>query len=185
MSMGRLTAVLLAAVICCAALTACGSPSADSVSAQTGKAQENTVTYDTTVFTVCAPSGWCAAPAPDTLKEYDGKTNPDQVYVIKNGKSADDIMKYPYIWISYYQNAERFVSPESMYSDSRKTTVDINGTTWEGFTYTSSGYPGACITLREGESLWVAMFVLSHGEYNIDLNEQDVKTVLSSLKIKQ
>jgi hypothetical protein len=94
-------------------------------------------------------------------------------------------MKYPYIWISYYQDADKFVSAESMYSDSQKTTVDVNGTTWEGFTYTSSGYPGACIMLKDGESLWVAMFVLVHGEYSIDLNEQDVKTILSGLRIKQ
>ncbi len=184
MSMRKLAAVILSAVITCTVLTSCGS-SSDSSSALSAQSQVQPVLYDTGKFTVSAPDGWCAAPAPDTLKEYDGKTNPDQVYVIKNGKSADDVMKYPYIWISYYQDAEKFVSAESMYSDSQQTTVDVNGTTWEGFTYTSSGYPGACITLKEGGSLWVAMFVLEHGEYRIDLNEQDVKTVLSSLKTKQ
>lgn len=184
MSMRKLAAVILSAVITAALLTSCGKASQSST-AQSGASQSSPTAYDTGVFTVSAPQGWCAAPAPDTLKEYDGKTNPNQVYVIKNGKSADDVMKYPYIWISYYQDADKFVSAESMYSDSQKTTADVNGTTWEGFTYTSSGYPGACITLKEGGSLWVAMFVLEHGEYRIDLNEQDVKTVLSSLKTKQ
>lgn len=175
---------MISAALLCAPMSSCGSSSSKSDTSQTSQSQSEPKVFDTGTFTVSAPSSWCAAAAPDTLKEYDGKTNPYQVYVIKNGQSADDIMKYPYIWISYYTDASRYVSSETMYSDSQKTTVDVNGTTWEGFTYTSSGYPGACITLKDGEGLWVAMFVLEHGEYRIDLNDQDVKAVLSSLKTK-
>ena len=91
MSMCKLAAVILSAVITAASLTSCGKASQSST-AQSGASQSSPTAYDTGVFTVSAPQGWCAAPAPDTLKEYDGKTNPNQVYVIKNGKPLSGIL---------------------------------------------------------------------------------------------
>ncbi len=189
----KAAALLVSAVMSLAVLTACGDSSsgADSAAASSAssqavssKAEEKPKEYDTTVFTVSVPSGWTAAAVPDLLKQYDGVTNPDQVYVLKGGKTAEEIYRYPYVWICYYKDAGKYASARSMYDDTQDISVTTGARNWEGYTYNSSGYPGACLTCKEGESLWVCLFVLENGENKITLQDSDVSTLLSSLKAK-
>lgn len=191
MNKKKITAALLAAVIACPLLVSCSDSSSASEetslssAASSCKAEQQEPTgYDTTVFTVSVPDGWSAAAVSDTLKKYDGKTNPEQLYIIKDGKNADDIMKYPYIWVNYYKDASRYASAKSMYENTEDVNIETGGKKWEGYTYTSSGYPGCCLTCKEGDSLWVCLFVLKNGDNSISINDEDVETILSSLKAK-
>ena len=195
----KVTAAFLAALTGCCLLSSCGgssssqgeSSAADSskavtVSAVTSSTAEAKPTeYDTTVFTVSVAGGWSAQPVADTLKKYDGVTNPDQLYIIKGGKTADDIMKYPYIWVSYYKDANTYASSKGFYQDAEDLAqTQIGERTWEGYKYTSSGYPGTCLTCKEGAALWVCNFVLKNSSGEITIQDEDVKSILSSLKAK-
>ena len=201
MDLKKAAAFTSAAILGCTMLCACGSGSSSQTDAssavssdsstQSSSAEQSSAApaqpteYDTTVFTVSVPSGWTAAAVSDVLKKFDGVTNPEQVYVIKGGKTSDDIMRYPYIWASYYKDANTFTSSKGFYKDAEDLApTEIGGRTWEGYKYTSSGYPGACLTCKEGEAVWVCNFVLKNGENEITLQDEDVKTVLSSLKLK-
>lgn len=186
MNKKKITAALLAAVIACTLLVSCGSSSSDGTASSSdvssSTAELKTTKYDTTVFSVSVPEEWCAADVSDVLKKYDGKTNPEQLYIIKGGQTADDIMKFPYIWVNYYKDASRYASARSMYEKTEDITVEIGGEKWEGYTYTSSGYPGCCLTYKQGESLWACLFVLKNGDNSISVDDRDVQSILSSLK---
>lgn len=199
MKIRKITGFAASVTLSCALLTACGGSSssqsistaessskADNSSAvQSSIAEQKPVEYDTTVFTVSVPGGWKAAPVADMLKKYDGVTNPDQVYIIKGGNTAEDIMRYPYIWASYYKDASTYLSSKGFYQDAEDLApADIGGKTWEGYKYTSSGYPGACLTCKDGNAIWVCNFVLKNGANEITIQDEDVKTILSSLKVK-
>ena len=186
MNKKKITAALLAAVIACPLLVSCGSSSSDGTASSSdvssSTAELKTTKYDTTVFSVSVPEEWCAADVSDVLKKFDGKTNPEQLYIIKGGQTADDIMKFPYIWVNYYKDASRYASARSMYEKTEDITVEIGGEKWEGYTYTSSGYPGCCLTYKQGESLWACLFVLKNGDNSISVDDRDVQSILSSLK---
>ena len=186
MNKTKITAALLAAAAACTLLVSCGSSSSDGTASSSdvssSTAALKTTKYDTTVFSVSVPEGWCAADVSDVLKKFDGKTNPEQLYIIKGGQTADDIMKFPYIWVNYYKDASRYASARSMYEKTEDITVEIGGEKWEGYTYTSSGYPGCCLTYKQGESLWACLFVLKNGDNSISVDDRDVQSILSSLK---
>ncbi len=187
----KIIAAFLAAVTILGLLTACGDSSSgsdssgSSVSSSGSSKEETKITeYDTTVFTASIPDGWTAVPVPDMLKKFDGKTNPEQLYVIKGGQTSDDIMKFPYIWVNYYKDAKVYASAKSMYENAQDISVPIGSENWEGYTYTSSGYPGCCLTYKQGDSLWVCLFVLENGDKSISVDDKDVESILSSLKAK-
>ena len=186
MNKTKITAALLAAAAACTLLVSCGGSSSDGTASSSdvssSTAELKTTKYDTTVFSVSVPEGWCAADVSDVLKKFDGKTNPEQLYIIKGGQTADDIMKFPYIWVNYYKDASRYASARSMYEKTEDITVEIGGEKWEGYTYTSSGYPGCCLTYKQGESLWACLFVLKNGDNSISVDDRDVQSILSSLK---
>lgn len=187
MKMKKIPAFAAAAALSFAMLTGCGDSSSDAASSADVSSSEAKILteHDTTVFMVLVPDGWSAAPVADLLKKFDGKTNPEQLYILKGGKTAEDISKYPYIWVSYYKDAGTYASAKSIYSDAQDLPpMQIGGRTWEGYKYTSSGYPGTCLTSSDGSGLWVCLFVLENGENKIAIEDEDVKTILSSLKIK-
>lgn len=201
MKMKKVLAVILSTVLTCTMLASCGdSSSAENASsaassssskaeassaAESSTAEQQPTEYDTTVFTVSVPGGWAAAPVADLLKKFDGVTNPEQVYIIKGGKQAQDIVKYPYVWVTYYKDASSYMSSKGFYSDAEDIApVEIGGKSWEGYKYTSSGFPGTCLTCTEGSGLWVCLFVLKNADMEITIQDEDVKTILSSLKVK-
>lgn len=189
MKMRKVLAIAAAAAVSLALLTSCGDSSsaetASSSAAQSSSEAKEPSEYDTTVFTVTVPDGWSAAPVADLLKKFDGKINPEQVYILKGGTTAEEIYKYPYIWVSYYKDANTYASAKSLYKDAEDISpLQTGDRTWEGYKYTSSGYPGTCLTSKDGNGLWVCLFVLENGDNKIAIEDEDVKTILSSLKIK-
>ena len=199
MKMKKVLAMILSSVLTCTMLASCGDSSSTggtssaanssqagvSSAAESSKAEEQPTQYDTTVFTVSVPGGWAAAPVADVLKKFDGVTNPEQVYIIKGGKQAQDIVKYPYVWVTYYKDASSYMSSKGFYSDAEDIApVEIGGKSWEGYKYTSSGFPGTCLTCTEGSGLWVCLFVLKNADMEITVQDEDVKAILSSLKVK-
>lgn len=185
----KFLAVIAAAVLLCSLLAACGnggSSSNDSGRSASGVNAQDLNGYDTGVFTVSLPDGWTAVAVEDKLQKYDGVTDPEQLYIVKGGTKAEDIFSYPYIWVSYYKDANTFASAKSMYQDSQDIEpLQIGARTWEGYKYTSSGYPGTSLTCREDGSLWACLFVLENNGKSISVQDEDVKTILSSLKVKQ
>ena len=199
----RKTVIISCFLVLCAALAGCssdgdtsskydGSVSAQTVSAANEASAAESVTdpktggtiMDTGIFTVTAPEGWGLVPFPDTLKDYDGKVNPYSVYAIKGGTESTDVLRYPYIWITYYPPEKTFVLSKSFYDD----TVDIpafeiGSRSWEGFSYNSMGVPGLTVAASEGEGKWGVSMVLENGDSKISLGDDDVKEILAGISL--
>ena len=159
----KLAAIILSAVIACTALVSCGNSD-----------------LETDVFSVTAPSGWCAV-----KRTLDGKEKDDQVYVIKDGEVQTDSMNHPSILVSYYKDPSEYVDTKSFYKDSKDISSFKEGDlTWEGYTYTDFGTPSACLKAKDGSAMWVCVLILEKGDGKISVEDEDVKSVLSSLKAK-
>ena len=160
MKLTKICVLIRALVMCCTMFTACGSSD-----------------LDTGVFKVEASSDWNIQ-----KRKVDGSEQDNQVYVIKDGEDANS---YASLLIIYYKDASTYASAKSFYNDAQDLApLQIGDRTWEGYKYTSSGYPGTCLTSKDGNGLWVCLFVLENGDNKITIEDEDVKTILSSLKIK-
>ena len=200
--------IALAAALSAVCLLAAGCGSSDSSSepssskapASDAASQEETVTVteagndfvpsgdmttlDTGVFSISAPDGWTAVNVPDTLKEYDGKVNPNGCYVIKGGTSAADMINCPYIWVVYYENGSRYSSSKGFYDNVKDLDpFELGGRTWKGFTFSSMDVPGASITAEDGGHLWVVNLSPERKDLSFSLEDEDVKAILSSIKL--
>ena len=160
MKLTRICVLILALVMCCTMFTACGGSD-----------------LDTGVFTVEASGDWNIK-----KRTLDGSERDDQVYVIKDGEDANS---YANLLICYYKEPSDYKDERSFYKDAKDASpIEAGDRKWEGYKYTSSGYPGTCLTSSDGSGLWVCLFVLENGENKIAIEDEDVKTILSSLKIK-
>lgn len=152
--------LLLVIVMACTALVSCGNSD-----------------LDTGVFSVEAPSGWELQ-----KRTVDGSEKDDQVYAIK-GKA--ETTSYPHILIIYYKNPSEYKDERSFYKDAKDVSaVEAGDRKWEGYRYSLFGSEEACLTAKEGDGLWVCKFTLEKGGEKIEIDEKDVKDILSSLKLK-
>ena len=173
-----LIAVIAVAVFC---LTACGGG---------GGGKESK--FEVGFFNVSVPSGWNAVTADDSFDDYeDTDTDPTTIYVIKGGKTQNDILSKPYVWINYYGpgGPQMWGSPkshaESLYDDV-KDIDDIKGEnlTWHGVTADNSGYPTAILWTDKDDNgvQYQANIILENGDNKISLEDEDVLTILDSLE---
>ena len=161
MKMRRFIALLIISVLACTALVSCGKTD-----------------MDTGVMSVTAPSGWGVC-----KRTIDGSEKDDQIYVIKDGETQTDTMGCPNILVSYYKNASEYTETNSFFKDSADVSpIKAGDKTWEGYTYTDFGTPSACLMAKDGNALFVCVIVLEKGDSKISLDDDDVKSVLESIK---
>lgn len=190
---------MTSAALTCCVLTACGSDdSSDEKDSKSDisssisdtdseeRGEPETMAFSTDVFSVEAPLAYGLVAVPDMLDKYEGDTDPNAVYIILNGKSDTDIIQHPYIWLTYYPDASKYASSKAFYDDVKDLDpTEIGGKTWEGYSYVSSGYPGFCLTAKEGDGLWVCLVSSerSNGE-KISADDADFKSILMSIKLR-
>lgn len=178
------------------ALSGCGdsiSSTDDTLDNSSAKEQEvsseeqsaSTERYETEFIAADVREGWLAADVPDMIDKYDGDTDPNAVYIIKNGVSADDMMRKPYLWITYYDSKDKWSPSKSFYDDAEDIDPVNTGTReWSGYSFTSYDIPGVTVSCPEGDGLWVCSAVLENGGLKISLDDSDVREMLESLKVK-
>lgn len=179
-------------------LCSCGSPDSSSGGNEAASREEQTsaaesvseakgeaATYDTGVYSLSAPAGWGIAPFPDSLDSFEGDSNPYGAYAVKGGTTNSDIIAHPYVWVTYYPDAKSYRVSKSFYDDVKDIEpFTQGGRQWEGFTFTSMGTPGAFISAKEGDGLWIVMISPERDKESFETFGDEVKTVLDSLKLK-
>ena len=187
---------LLAA--CAALLCSCGDSS--SVGADNGskassgaassaetssEAPAEAVNFDTGIYTLSAPGGWGIAPFPDSLDSFEGDSNPYGCYAIKGGSTNSDVIAHPYVWVTYYPDANSYMVSKSFYDDVKDIEpFTEGGRQWEGFTFKSMDVPGALITAKEGDGLWTVMISPERDKESFEVFGDEVRSVIASLKLK-
>jgi hypothetical protein len=151
---------MIIVVLSCTALVSCGDNE-----------------LETSVFSVKTSSDWEIV-----KRKVDGKEKDDQVYVLKGGEDANS---YPGILITYYPDPSQYKDEKSFYKDAKDvSSISAGDRTWAGYTYSLFGKNEACLTAKEGSGLWVCKFALEKGGDKISVSDDDVKDILSSLKLK-
>ncbi|MBR4554436.1 MAG: hypothetical protein IKO27_02460 [Ruminococcus sp.] len=141
--------------------------------------------FDTGKLTFTAPDGWGIVSTPDSLKKYDGKTNPYSVYIIKGGKEDSDVLKFPYIWLTYYPPGKNYSVSKAFYENVKDIApTEIGGRTWEGFSFESAGTPALTLTAPDAEGEWACTMVLENGGSKIALEDADVQEILAGIAVK-
>lgn len=193
----RLFLGMTASALVCCALTACGSDNSSNVKDsesdnKTTKADASESSepaklnaMNTGTFTVSAPEGWGLVPVPDMLDKYEGDTDPNAAYIILNGTKDTDVIRHPYIWLTYYPDASKYSSSKAFYDEVKDLEpVTVGGKSWEGYSYVSSGYPGFCLTAKDGDALWVCLVSSErdNGE-KIAVTDEAFRSIIESVKL--
>lgn len=191
--------ILRTAALCASAallgtmLVSCGSSGSSAGDSSAAEAADTssvpdtapeTAKYDTTVFSAEAPSDWGLVPFPDTLDSFEGDNNPYSLYAIKGGTTGTDVLRCPYIWITYYPEAGRFIESKSFYEDIKDIEPYTAGSrTWEGYSFKSSGIPGIFLKCAEGEGTLTVMISPERDSDKISLDDEAVKNIIASIAI--
>ncbi len=178
-------------------LAACGGSSNNAASGSAGGSETSTAesagnetqeaapageVKDTGKISVEIPDGWTAVDYPDVFEEYENNIDPYQLYVIKGG---DDVLSYPYIWITYIPNTTYWeIDASDLYEDYKEIdSMEFGGETWSGYSYTSLGYPGVYLHKDAGDGYVTATVMLENGDNKITIEDEDVKAIISSFKV--
>ena len=145
-------------------------------------------TYDTGVFSVTVPDGWTAADYPDVFQESEDGIDHNSLYVIKGGASADDILTYPYIMITYAPDTTYWdMDMSDMYDDYEVIeSMEINGQEWAGYSYSSLDVPGVFLyrnlNADSDEGYVSVSVVLEASKGSVSIEDADVQEIISSIE---
>ena len=179
--MKKLIALLLALtmVLC---LAACGGEKGGSA----GKTPDQITgeTYDAGNVSALVPDGWKAFPVTDMWSDDPNATDPDQLNIVKDGKTEFDMLSKPYIQIVHYEPGSMMV-PSKTYYDSAADVEPITtgNLTWEGFSAVGmldSSFIIMWTTNADGHQFQINIYDKT-SEGTITLNDADVQAILASI----
>ena len=202
-------AVLLATVMILG-LSACGGTKqgavsgTESVAKAVSKLPELTkggTPVDVGEFTVTIPEGWLGVTEEDVFtEETDGKSAAvtDAYSLVKGGKSKLDVALKPTVYINYYPNKtaeEKFESSGRLFEGTTEVDVTVGGKTYKG-------YHGESDISQEGDEpeyfkrdvlfipatetgsfrIYIETYSKTEGQYEVYVTDEDVSTIIESLK---
>lgn len=183
-----LTALL---VVVAAVSTACGGDSTSSE--ESGRAESSqqieTVPFTTGEMSIEVPPGWSVRGANDSMDGYvDETARMDLIYLVKNGDGEVDVFANPGFQVTYYDESVSMMGADkSMYEDTADLDpIELDNYTWTGFTGENFGKPLAILFANpdqgDGDQFQVAVWLDMGDGQKITLEDEDVLTILSSIK---
>ncbi|MBE6952811.1 MAG: hypothetical protein E7452_04565 [Ruminococcaceae bacterium] len=138
--------------------------------------------FDSGKFRVEVPDGWKLFCGTDS----DGKPTPKKVFLYKGASCETDIFTHAGITICFFGKEDLYFSPKDFYDN----VVDIEqfmlgNYTWGGYTCTSLGYPYTMLEARPDGCVFQVMILTKNGEYEISLEDTDVRRLLASIAVPQ
>ena len=144
--------------------------------------------YNAGNVSALVPEGWMLVEGSDIFQEYtDIGHNPNSFAMYKG--ATDELSVFSCCALNiYYSDGSMYI-----YKDFYDDVVDlaeqkIGNYTWQGFTYTSIGYPGVCLYTgldadgkANGDQIQVSI-TLENGDKKITMDDPDGRAVLESIK---
>lgn len=134
--------------------------------------------FDSGHFRVVVPSGWIAFLGIDSECRITEK----KVHICKDAKSETDLFTHASVTICFYGRDDCYISPKFIYDN----VVDLEEFTlgaymWNGYTCTSLGYPYTMLEATHDGCVFHVMILMKNGEYEISLNDADVRSIIESI----
>ena len=134
--------------------------------------------FDNGILHVLVPQGWKLFYGIDSECNVSEK----KLHIFKEAETEFDIFSRAGITICFYDKEDIFVSIKDIYDNVEDIEpIRLGEHLWEGYTCTSLGYPYAMLTSTCNGVIFYAMILIKNGEYEISLEDDDVKTILESI----
>ena len=135
--------------------------------------------FDAGYFHIEVPTGWMAFFGIDSECRMTNK----KVHICKGAKLETDIFTHACITVCFYDRQDSYISPKFIYDNVRDMeSFTLGEHTWYGYTCTSLGYPYTMLVENRDGYVFHVMILMKNGEYEISLDDEDVKMILESLK---
>ena len=135
--------------------------------------------FDSGYFSIEVPTGWMAFFGIDSQCRTTKKT----VHICKDAKLETDIFTHACITVCFYDKQDNYISPRFIYDNvNDMDAFTLGAYTWNGYTCTSLGYPYTMLEADHDGCVFHVMILMKNGEYEISLEDEDVKMILESLK---
>lgn len=143
-----------------------------------GVSEIKTELFDSGCFRIKVPTGWMAFLGIDSQCRTTNKT----VHVCKGAKLETDIFTHACITVCFYDRQDNYISPKFIYDNvNDMDAFTLGAYTWNGYTCTSLGYPYTMLEADHDGCVFHVMILMKNGEYEISLDDEDVKMILESL----
>lgn len=143
-------------------------------------------TYDTGNFSVLVPDGWKEFPQNDLFSDEDPKPlNPNVIRIGKNCSTDYDLYSKPSIQINYAGPSTTLMQPDKSFYDRVRDLPDVatGKHKWTAFSGESMGTPLALLFESRGGIQFQATVWTGSGNETINLEDEDVKALLASVKM--
>ena len=189
--MKRLSALMIAALLCVCLLAACGGNSGGNSAEQSTTADSTESpavtgeTFDAGNVSAIVPAGWKAFPQKDVFADDKDATNPDTFYVAKGAENELDLFSKPYILIYHYAPTTTMIAPSKNFYDDAVDLPDmtIGEHTWHGFTCNSLGYKYHMLwTGENNEDQFQVSVLYESTDGSVKLEDADVQAIIASVK---
>lgn len=134
--------------------------------------------FENDLLRVLVPQGWKLFYGIDS----ECNTSEKKLHIFKEAETEFDIFSRAGITICFYGKEDIFISIKDVYDNVADIEpIRLGEHLWEGYTCTSLGYPYTMLTSKRDGVIFYAMILTRNGEYEISLDDSDVKTILESI----
>lgn len=135
--------------------------------------------FSSGILRVLVPTGWncfCGI-------NSEGTPSPKKLHIYKDAKTEFDIFSKAGITVCYFGKNDIFLSTKNFYDNVQDLEPFACGNhQWEGYTCTSLGYPYTMLEAKHDGCVFQVMILMKNGEYEISLNDADVRSILESIE---
>ena len=134
--------------------------------------------FENDLLRVIVPQGWKLFYGIDS----ECNTSEKKLHIFKEAETEFDIFSRAGITICFYGKEDIFISIKDVYDNVADIEpIRLGEHLWKGYTCTSLGYPYTMLTSKRDGVIFYAMILTRNGEYEISLDDSDVKTILESI----
>ena len=134
--------------------------------------------FDSGYFRIIVPVGWMAFFGIDS----ECRTTQKKVHICKDAKLETDIFTHAGITICFFDRQDYYLSPKFIYDNvADMEAFTLGAYTWNGYTCTSLGYPYTMLEAKHDGCVFQVMILMKNGEYEISLNDADVRFIIESI----
>ena len=134
--------------------------------------------FDSGYFRIIVPVGWMAFFGIDS----ECRTTQKKVHIFKDAKLETDIFTHAGITICFFDRQDYYLSPKFIYDNvADMEAFTLGAYTWNGYTCTSLGYPYTMLEAKHDGCVFQVMILMKNGEYEISLNDADVRLIIESI----
>ena len=134
--------------------------------------------FDSGYFRIIVPVGWMAFFGIDS----ECRTTQKKVHICKDAKLETDIFTHAGITICFFDRQDYYLSPKFIYDNvADMEAFTLGAYTWNGYTCTSLGYPYTMLEAKHDGCVFQVMILMKNGEYEISLNDADVRLIIESI----